>query len=131
MTFPTQHISVSINRPADQVYEFAANPQNLPQWAAGLSGSIQQIDGEWVAESPMGRVRVNFTPRNQFGVLDHTVTLPSGVSVYNPMRVFPNQEGSEVLFTLYRRPEMSDQAFAEDAQAVTRDLNMLKRLLEQ
>jgi uncharacterized membrane protein len=32
MTFRSQHISVSINRPADQVYEFAANPENLPKW---------------------------------------------------------------------------------------------------
>jgi uncharacterized membrane protein len=34
MTFKSLHISVSINRPADQVYEFASNPENLPQWAA-------------------------------------------------------------------------------------------------
>jgi uncharacterized membrane protein len=131
MTFPAQHISVSINRPADQVYEFAANPQNLPRWAAGLSGSIQNIAGDWIAESPMGLVKVRFAEPNQHGVLDHEVTLPSGATVYNPMRVFPNNEGSEVVFTLYRRPDMSDQQFAEDAQAVASDLQQLKRLLEQ
>jgi uncharacterized membrane protein len=38
MTFMAKHISVSINRPAGQVYEFASNPENLPKWAAGLSG---------------------------------------------------------------------------------------------
>lgn len=131
MTFPAQHISVSINRPVDQVYAFAANPHNLPQWAAGLSGSIQQVHGEWIAESPMGRVKVKFADQNQYGVLDHAVTLPSGETVYNPMRVIPNNDGSEVVFTLYRRPEMSDQQFAEDAQAVASDLQQLKRLLEQ
>lgn len=131
MPFPSQHISVSINRPAVQVYEFAANPQNLPQWAAGLSGSIQNIDGDWIAESPMGRVKVNFAEPNRYGVLDHEVTLPSGETVYNPMRVFPNNDGSEVVFTLYRRPDMSEQHFAEDAQAVASDLQQLKRLLEQ
>jgi hypothetical protein len=130
MTFPAHHISVSINRPAAQVYAFAANPHNWPQWAAGLSGSIQNINGDWIAESPMGRVKVKFADNNQYGVLDHEVTLPSGVVVYNPLRVIPNQEGSEVVFTLYRRPEMSDQQFAADAQAVTRDLHQLKRLLE-
>jgi hypothetical protein len=130
MTFPSKHLSVSINRRADQVYEFAANPQTWPQWAAGLSGSIQQIDGEWLAESPMGQVRVKFSDRNPYGVLDHEVTLPSGETVYNPLRVLPNQDGSEVVFTLFRRPEMTDQQFAEDAQAVTRDLETLKTLLE-
>jgi uncharacterized membrane protein len=131
MPFPSQHISISINRPAVQVYEFAANPQNLPQWAAGLSGSIQNIDGDWIAESPMGRVKVKYADQNQYGVLDHEVTLPSGATVYNPMRVFPNNDGSEVVFTLYQRPDMSEQQFAEDAQAVASDLQQLKRLLEQ
>ena len=130
MTFKSQHISVSINHPADQVYEFASNPENLPKWAAGLSGSIKNVNGDWIAESPMGRVKVEFADKNNFGVLDHDVTLPSGAKVYNPMRVFPNNDGSELIFTLYRRPDMSDQMFAGDAEAVKKDLEKLKALLE-
>jgi uncharacterized membrane protein len=130
MTFKSLHISVSINRPADEVYEFASNPENLPKWAAGLSGSIRNVNGDWIAESPMGSVKVKFADKNEFGVLDHDVTLPSGAKFYNPMRVFPNNDGSELVFTLYRRPGMSDHMFAEDAEAVTRDLGKLKTLLE-
>jgi len=130
MTFKSQHISVSINRSADQIYEFASNPGNLPKWAAGLSGSIKNVNGDWIAESPMGRVKIKFADKNKFGILDHDVTLPSGAKVYNPMRVFPNNDGSELIFTLYGRPGMSDQMFAEDAEAVARDLEKLKTLLE-
>jgi hypothetical protein len=130
MTFKSVHISVSIDRPADQVYEFASNPENLPKWAAGLGGSIKNVDGDWIAESPMGRIKVKFADKNKFGVLDHDVTLPSGAKFYNPMRVFPNNDGSELIFTLYRQPDMSDQMFAEDADAVTKDLRKLKTLLE-
>jgi len=130
MTFKSKHISVSINRPADDVYEFASNPENLPQWAAGLSGSIENVKGDWIAESPMGRVKVEFAEKNKFGILDHDVTLPSGEKIYNPMRVFPNDDGSEVIFTLYQRSDLSDQMFAEDAEAVAKDLEKLKSLLE-
>jgi uncharacterized membrane protein len=130
MTYESKHISVSIGRSADQVYEFASNPENLPRWAAGLSGSIKNVDGNWIAESPMGRVKVKFAGKNKVGVLDHDVTLPSGEKVYNPMRVFPNNDGSELVFTLYRRPGMSEEMFVEDAKAVTRDLKKLKSLLE-
>jgi len=131
MTFKSKHISVSINRPADDVYEFASNPENLPQWAAGLSGSIENVKGDWIAESPMGRVKVEFAEKNKFGILDHDVTLPSGEKIYNPMRVFPNDDGSEVIFTLYQRSDLSDQMFAEDAEAVAKDLEKLKSLLEE
>jgi hypothetical protein len=47
------------------------------------------------------------------------------------MRVFPNNAGSELVFTLYRRPDMSDQEFAADAKAVEKDLAKLKTLLEK
>ena len=99
--------------------------------AAGLSGSIKKVDEDWITESPMGTVKVKFADKNKFGVLDHDVTLPSGVKVYNPMRVFPNNDGSELVFTLYRRADVSDQEFAEDAKAVEKDLAKLKTLLEK
>jgi hypothetical protein len=131
MTFMAKHISISINRSAAQVYEFASNHENLPKWAAGLSGTIKKANEDWIAESPMGRVKVKFAEKNKFGVLDHDVTLPSGVKVHNPMRVFPNNDGSELVFTLYRRPDVSDQEFAQDAQSVVKDLAKLKTLLEK
>ncbi len=57
--------------------------------------------------------------------------LESGAKFYNPMRVFPNDDGSELVFTLYRQPDISDQKFAEDAELVEKDLKRLKTLLEK
>ena len=85
------------------VYEFAADPQTWPKWAAGLAeGGLRQTADGWVADSPMGKVTVEFAPPNEFGVLDHVVRLPSGEAVYNPLRVIPGGVGEprcEVLFT--------------------------------
>jgi hypothetical protein len=78
----------------------------------------------------MGRVRVRFAEPNAFGVLDHTVTLPSGETVRNPMRVLPRGDGSEVVFTLFRRQGVTDEALGRDRAAVERDLQTLKELLE-
>ena len=78
----------------------------------------------------MGKVKIAFAAKNTLGVLDHEVTLPSGVKVYNPMRVFANNDGSELVFTVYRHPGTSDEAFAKDAQTVQKDLQKLKTLLE-
>lgn len=131
MTFPARHISISINRSPNEVYEFASNPNNLPQWAEGLSrSSMKQSGDEWIADSPMGIVRVKFADANRFGVIDHDVTLPSGEVVHNPLRVLKNGNGSEVVFTLYRLPQMSDADFERDAQMVEKDLLKLKSLLE-
>ncbi len=127
---PSLHLSVVVERSADDVYAYAADPSRLPEWAAGLSGSIAQVDGSWVAQSPMGRVVVEPAPPNAFGVLDHVVVLPTGERVTNPLRVLPLGDGCEVVFSLRRAPGASDEELERDADAVRADLRTLKRLLE-
>jgi hypothetical protein len=112
------------------VYDFMSVPENFPKWASGLGQSLTKRDGEWIAETPQGSMKVRFTERNSFGVLDHYVIPRSGVQIYIPMRVISNGIGSEVLFTLFRLSDTSDEKFAEDAEWVKRDLNALKSLLE-
>ena len=131
MVARTRHISISIERAPGEVYDFAVEPVNLPRWASGLSSGISEADGRWVADSPMGEVEVQFSPRNDLGVLDHTVTLPTSEVFSNPMRVFANESGSEVVFTLLRMPGVSDDDFDRDAATIAADLQALKDLLEE
>jgi hypothetical protein len=124
------HLTVSIARPAPEVYAWARDPAHLPQWAAGLASGIRLERGEWVADSPMGRVLVRFVPVNEYGVLDHDVVLPDGTTVTNPLRVLPDGDGCEVVFTVRRQPGADDAAAEADVAAVTADLGTLKRVLE-
>jgi hypothetical protein len=127
---PAITISVSIQRAVGDVYAFAADPANLPQWAPGLCRSIVPLGDVWIAESPNGPVTVRFIEHNAFGVLDHKVLLPSGDEVFVPMRVVENGEGSELLFTLFRSERMSDEEADADVGAVRADLIRLKTILE-
>ena len=129
---PSRHIGHHIDRSAREVYDLAADPRNLPRWAAGLAEStVERVDGRWYADSPMGRVAVDFAPRNEFGVLDHDVTLPSGETVTNPLRVIPDGDGCEVVFTLRRRPGTSDEEYERDAATIAADLDRLAELVER
>jgi hypothetical protein len=64
-------------------------------------------------------------------VLDHYLTLKSGEVIYVLMRVTADGSGSEVVFTLRRRPSVTDREFKADGAAVTADLARLKRVLEE
>jgi hypothetical protein len=44
--------------------------------------------------------------------------------------VHRNGPGTEIVFTLYRLPDLSDAAFGDDARRVADDLHRLKVLLE-
>lgn len=130
MTPESRHVSERIGRPASEVYAYASDPAHLSRWAPGLGTSVERADGQWFVDTPAGRVRVAFAPLNDFGVLDHYVTLSSGEVIYVPMRVIADESGSEVLFTLRRRPGMTDAEFEADATAVAADLARLKHVLE-
>ena len=130
MTSGSLHISQRIERSVDEVYAYAVDPANLPAWAPGLGSAVENIDGRWFVETPMGRVGFAFVEHNALGVLDHAVTLPSGEVIYNPMRVIPDGEACEAVFTLRRSSAMSDEEFERDAKAVAADLARLKEIVE-
>jgi hypothetical protein len=126
----TKTLTISIACPPGRVYAFASNPETLPQWAPAFVRSVRRSGREWIVETPAGPMGIRFVERNEFGVLDHYVRLATGVEILNPMRVVPNGVGSEVIFTLFQSPGMSDEQFGQDAGMVERDLRTLKSVLE-
>jgi hypothetical protein len=130
-TLPCRTLSVSVDCDPQTVYAFLAAPTNFPRWASGLCFSIEAMGEDWLAQTPHGPMHVRFTPQNEFGVVDHYVLPEEGPVIYVPMRVIANGSGSEVCLTLFRQPDMSDEKFANDATWVERDLQSLKRMLEQ
>lgn len=120
-----------IERPAAAVYAYVSDPAHLAEWAPGLGTSVTNVDGRWFVETDAGRVGVEFVPHNDLGVLDHSVTLPSGEVFYNPMRVTANGDGSEVVFSVRRVAGMTDDEFERDAGLVAADLDRLRRILER
>jgi len=124
-------ITLPVAVAAKLVYEFAANPQNLPQWSPSFCQSVAHNDGEWIVESTsLGPAAVTFVQSNTFGVLDHIVRMSSALEVYNAMRVIPNGSGSEVMFTLFQTSGMTDEQFSDDTAQVESDLRMLKQVVE-
>ena len=127
---PSQTISLTIPRNWVDLYETIWKPDYFPKWASGLSQSALEQDGNyWKAVGPEGEVKIRFTEHNPFGVMDHYVDTGFGKEIYVPMRVVGNEEGAEVLITLFRQPFTSDEKFAEDAAVVKRNLQALHTLL--
>jgi hypothetical protein len=127
---PAKIVHISIDRDWRDVYDFASKPENMPLWASGLASGLEPDGEDWIATGVLGMVRVSFVPPNEFGVIDHTVTIESGLRVYNALRVVPNGDGCEIMFTLLRLPGMTDEQFAADAAHIRKDIEALKGLME-
>lgn len=129
MIYPSMTISVQIAREPAAVYEYVADLNNLPCWATTFCKAIRKEGDGWLMESSLGTLAIRLTPENSLGVLDHYLTPPDGETIYVPLRVVANGSGSEVIFTLYRLPGVSEADYAADAVLVRQDLNTLKELL--
>ncbi|HEY1095673.1 MAG TPA: SRPBCC family protein [Alphaproteobacteria bacterium] len=127
---PDRTITISIDRPYQDVYNFLAEPENFPLWAEGL-GRLDFIYGDWIVQTPQGPMSIRFTIRNSFGIVDHYITVPDGKEIYVPMRVIESGEGAQVIFTLFHRPDMTFEQFENDIQLVEKDLYKLKTTLEE
>ena len=125
-------ISLQIDYPYDDAYRFLADPLNYGTWAAVEQDSYRPLDnGDWEGVTAFGGKRhFRFTSPNPHGVLDHAVFVPGEPLLWTPMRVTPNEEGTELSFTFYQRPGMSEAEFLSAIEWITTDFLTLKSLLE-
>lgn len=129
--FHSLTITIAINRPHAEVYEFLAEPLNLPTWATGVERIEHREGDDWVASTSSGELIFRYTPRNAYGVLDFSIRRrdedePRAV----PARVFANGDGAELTLTHYQRAGMSEAEFDSEAEWIRADFETLKALLE-
>lgn len=123
-------VSISIDRSADDVYDYLAEPARIPEWSEFIT-KIRREGDQWIATTKSGeQCMMIFVPKNHLRVLDHDVIVSPTLTVHVPIRVLRNGEGSEVIFTIFRLAGMDDAAFAKDIAMVETDLRGMKRVLE-
>ena len=123
-------IHVSILAPPQQVVDFLADMNNWKTWAPWVRAVSKSSARDWTLDTDADTMNVRFVEGNSLGVLDHTVTLASGISVHNSMRVLPNGSGSELVIVVFQTPPASSDQFERDVQAVRDDLARIKKVLE-
>ncbi|MEI2266610.1 polyketide cyclase [Erwinia sp. CGal63] len=127
---PSHTISLTIPRNWVDLYETIRKPDYFPKWVSGLRGASLELEGSyWKVSGAENAVKIRFTDHNPWGVMDRYVDSGFGKEAYVPMRVVGNEEGSEVLITLFRQPFTSDEKFAEEIAMVKGDLQNLHTLL--
>ena len=126
---PCHIINISIDRDPGTVFEFVSQPESLPQWARVFCRYLEPHGNDWYVHTPQGRVSIRFQDYVDTGVIDQFITPENGPEMLVPMRVTPNNAGTEVIFTLFQPADISDMQFEIEKQWVRRDLGILNDLL--
>jgi hypothetical protein len=128
--YRSEVVHVSILIPPQRTFDFLADVSNWKTWAPWVRGAKKVSDHDWTVDTDAGTLQLRFVEANSLGVLDHTVTLASGVRIYNAMRVSPNSTGSELSMVVLQTPPATSEQFAQDVQAVRDDFARIKKVLE-
>ncbi len=122
--------TISIRAQADQVMDFLVDPTNLPRWAVGFAKSVRQDGDRWVVTTGGGEMAIRIVAERTVGVLDFYMSPAPGIEAMAASRVVPAGDGVEYVFTQFQAPDMPDDVFAKNTQALAQELTVLKALLE-
>ena len=123
-------VRVAIQAAPQEVVSFLRDMNNWKTWAPWIRSVSRSSARDWLLETEAGPMKVHFVESHGPGILDHEVTLASGVTVLNSLRVSAIPSGSELVMVVVQQPGASTEAFERDIQAVRDDLARLKKVAE-
>lgn len=126
----TAVVHISIASAPERLVAFLSDVTQWKTWAPWVRSVERASPGQWVVGTDDGPLRIRFVEANSFGVLDHEVTIDSGMTLFNSMRVLPNATGSELVVVLFQLPTVPREEFDRDVEAVRVDLRRIKDVAE-
>lgn len=129
-------VTVTIDAPPARVLEDLADPRTHPEWGSEFfGGPLRDSEhGGLIANVPSmgGDVDYRVEARPDAGAIDISFAPPGGdFGPPLPVRLVPNGDGVDVLWTLQRPPGLPDDAWAGGIEAMGRELANLKRRHEE
>ncbi|MEW6681904.1 MAG: SRPBCC family protein [Nitrospirota bacterium] len=122
--------TITINTAPKVVFDFVANPENLPKWAVVFCRGLRHEESRWIVTTPEGDMVIRYESDAKTGAIDMYVTVSPSVESPAFSRVLANGEGSEYVFTFFQPPGLPDEEFRNQTEALKKELGVLKGLLE-
>lgn len=135
-TMITETVRITIDAPLEQVSADIADPTTQHEWAteffAGPARSVGDGEVEVTVPRMGGDARMRVDADVGSGRIDlYLAPLGAPWGPPLPVRVVPNADGVDVLFTLARFPGQSDPEWKEGLASMARELENLKARHEQ
>ncbi len=117
-------ISILVNRKTGDTFDAILNspPKMMPD-------AKMTSDGWWSFSTPRGNAKLKFNENKSLGILDHMfIDKDSKWDV--PMRIISNGDESEVIITLIKPDELTDDQFNERMIEIEQVFKNMKKIIE-
>lgn len=126
--------SIAIKADPKKVFEFVAEPANVPKWAIGFS---DVEDNKAYMQTPNGKMQVGLkmSSNGALGTVDTIMEMPDGSIGRAYSRIIPNDGGQSAIFSfvLMAPPvplELLEGTLEEQRKQLAEELQLLKKILE-
>ena len=125
--------SVLIDSPADKVFNFIADPSNLPQWTNAFKTADHKSA---LFVTPAGEIKIGLETKSarNTGTIDWCMKMPDGSLGKAYSRIVENSDGKTIYsFILLAPPvpiEKLEGTLKEQEVILTEELEKLKRIFE-
>lgn len=127
--------SIGINANPAKVFDFIAEPTNVPKWAIGFS---EVDDTSALMETPAGKMKVGLqmVADKERGTVDTVMTMPDGSIGKAFSRITENNGGESAIFTfVLMAPPVPlaevEGTLEQQKKQLAEELQLLKRILEE
>ena len=116
-------VAITLDAPAEQVFEYLSNVENLPRWATEFARELRSRDGRWFVVNGLGEFQFVLEADEASGVIDMYAGPSEEELALFPTRVVPLPGGrSAFTFTMFRGPGMAEDLFEAQYASLQREL---------
>lgn len=124
-----QHRTVTavLNASKDEVFDYLAEIENLPEWASEFARELKFVDGKAKVVNGLGEFFFRIEADRKSGVIDMLAGESEETLGLFPTRVVGLPSGqSAYTFTMFQAPGMPDELFESQYQSLLRELENIR-----
>ena len=124
-------VTAVLDAPAEDVFSFLSDVDNLPLWATDFARELRYVDGRAKVVNGLGEFWVRIEADPATGVID----MYAGPSE-REMAIFPTRvvrlapETSAYSFTMFKAPGMPDELFESQHRSLQREFDNIRARFE-
>ena len=120
-------VTAILGAPKQQVFDYLANVDNLPDWATEFARELRYEDGRAKVVNGLGEFFFSIEADAETGVIDMYAGPTEDALALFPTRVVELPGGrSAYSFTMFQGPAMPDELFDSQYQALLREFDNIR-----
>jgi hypothetical protein len=120
-------VTTVLDAPAEDVFAFLSEVDNLPLWATDFARELKHVDGKVKVVNGLGEMWFRIEADPATGVIDMYAGMSEKEMAVFPSRVVGLAPGrSAYSFTMFKAPGMSDELFEAQYRSLEREFDNIR-----